>query len=466
MNDQHTTSSITRRTMLQQTAAAGVASITSAITPVSAAAEPVNTNSAPSDLKITDIRACTVASNFDYPIIRIDTNQGVYGLGEVRDGGVKGQALVLKPHLVGRNPLQIEVLMERLRPYSGHARLGGGFSAVDMALHDIAGKVYGVPAYRLVGTKYRDKVRVYCDTTASRDPEVYARNMLERKKQGFTYFKMDLWTNLVNDRIGAINGVAATEKGLRYLCEYIEAVREAIGWDVPLATDHFGRGLTVDDCIRYGKAFEPYQLAWVEDFIDWQDTMGMKAITDAINVPNLTGENTFGFDAFKTLVDHRAVDIIHPDMETSGGILETKRIADYANRHHIPAAFHFAGSPVGCMASVHCIATVENFLSMENHAVDIPWWNDLVTGIPNPLVKDGYIDVPETPGLGVELNDDVVKEHLRYPGYFEPTPQFDEPLVSYGIWKRGPYPHLEDGKLVNELDGVRVIHQKPEKMRP
>jgi len=125
---------------------------------------PINKYSAPSDLRITDLRAVTVAANFDYPIIRMDTNQGVYGLGEVRDGGLKGSALVLKPLLVGRNPLDISGLLRTCRPFAGHGRLGGGYSAIDICLHDIAGKVFGAPIWRLLGDKKRDRVRLYCDT--------------------------------------------------------------------------------------------------------------------------------------------------------------------------------------------------------------------------------------------------------------------------------------------------------------
>ena len=127
-------------------------------------ASPVNKNSAPSGLKITDMRACTVAANYDYPIIRVDTNQGVYGLGEVRDAGVKGIALILKAHILGKNPLEIESILSSIRQFAGQGRMGGGYSAVDMALHDIAGKVYGVPAWRLLGTRYRDRIRIYCGT--------------------------------------------------------------------------------------------------------------------------------------------------------------------------------------------------------------------------------------------------------------------------------------------------------------
>jgi len=412
----------------------------------------VNRNSAPSGLKITDLRACTVASNFDYPIIRMDTNQGVYGLGEVRDGGVKGQALILKPLLVGRSPLDIEATLERLRPYSGQGRLGGGFSAIDMALHDIAGKVLGVPAYRLVGNKYRDRIRIYADTIPSLDKKVYAQRMLDRKKQGFTYLKADIGVGLVRNVPGAVRDRVPTEKGMALMGEYLAAIRDAVGYDIPLATDHYGP-LRVSDAIRLGKAFERYELAWLEDLIPWRDWRGLKEITEAVVTPTLTGEDIFGVEGFRNLIENNAVDLIQPDPETSGAILETKHLADFADAHGIPTVFHHAGSPVGAMASVHCAATIRNFVVMENHAVDIPWWSSLVSGVPKPIVNKGYIQVPETPGLGVTLNEDALKEHLRYPGYFEATPQFDFPVVSFGIWERGPYPHItEDGTVKNVLD--------------
>ena len=424
-----------------------------------AARQGFNRNSAPSQLKITDMRSVLIASNYDYPIIRIDTNQGVSGLGEVRDAGREGTALVLKPHLIGRNPLAIEPILDSIRNFAGHQRLGGGYSAVDIALHDIAGKVYGVPAWRLIGSKYRDRIRIYCDTDQSKDPVVFAERLKKRREAGFTFFKMDLGTSLVAGKPGAVNSRGScTEKGLAYLCEYIQAVREVIGWDAPLATDHFG-ALTVNDSIRYARAFEKYDLAWAEDMIqvghlgaggdapkNWR---AYKELSDATTTPIATGESLFGLEeGFKDLIDHRAVDIIHPDPLTSGAIRETKRIADYAAMNGIQTAIHFAGSPVGCLASVHMAATLKDMLAMENHAVDIPWWNDLVTGPAKPIVDRGFITVPDAPGLGVELNEAVVKEHIRKGGYFMPTPQYDDYILDrFRIG--GPYPHLdENGKPV------------------
>lgn len=453
---------VSRRGLLRRAAAlAAFGPLFQATKPASGAQTGnVQRASAPSKLRITDMRACRVASNYDYPIIKIYTNQDVYGLGEVRDAGVEGLALVLKPHLVGRNPLEIEPNLDRIRKFASHRRTGGGYSAVDMALHDIAGKVYGVPAWRLVGSKYRDRVRIYCDTNESRDPKVYAERMRKRKDMGFTFFKMDIGPRLISDIPGALNdGRIATEKGLKLMCGYIEAVRDAIGWDVPLGADHFGP-LTLKDSIRYARAFEPYQLAWAEDMIqighlgqggdaplNWR---AYKVLTESTATPIATGESLFGLEeGFKGFIDNQAIDIIHPDPLTSGAIRETKRIADYAVMHGVRTAIHFAGSPVGCMASVHMVATIKDFLAMENHAVDIPWWDDLVDGVPKPIVNKGYIQVPDTVGLGIELNDDVVKQHLRIPGYFEPTPEFDKYILD-DFRIGGPYPHIDEhGNLVN-----------------
>jgi L-alanine-DL-glutamate epimerase-like enolase superfamily enzyme len=408
---------------------------------------PVNKNSSPSALTITDMRACRVAANYDYPIIKIYTNQDVYGLGEVRDAGVEGIALILKAHLVGRDPLDIDGNLRRIRQFANHGRMGGGYSAVDMALHDIAGKVYNTPAHRLLGPQVRDKVRVYADTTDHKDPKIYAQRMRKRKEMGLTFFKMDLHTELVADRPGAVNerGVA-TEKGLGYLCEYIEAIRDVIGWGTPLAADHFGP-LNVNDAIRYARAFERFELAWAEDMVPWPNWQGLKEIKANTTTPILTGEDIFGLEnGFDAVIDNHAVDAIHPDIETSGGLLETKRIVDAANRAGIQVAMHHAGSPVGGFASYHVAATVENFLAVENHALDMPWWQDLVGGVSKPIIDQGYVKVPDAPGLGLVLNDAVVKEHLRHPGYFEPTPQFDDVIVS-GFRPGGPWPHFdEEGK--------------------
>jgi L-alanine-DL-glutamate epimerase-like enolase superfamily enzyme len=418
---------------------------------------PINKFSSPSDLKITDIRALRIAANFDYPVIKVFTNQDVYGLGEVRDGGNGNLALGMKPLLVGRNPLDIGGILQSVRPYAGPGRQGGGFSAIDIALHDITGKVYGVPVWRLLGDKKRDRIRMYCDTTGTSDPKKYGERMAARMKLGFTFFKMDVTTNFVGVKPGNVDTAGVpTDKGLEYGGELIGAVRDAIGWDKPLSVDASSlRCGTVPDGIRAAKAFEKYRLSWLEDlfstggFWRWKDFKEIKAHT---STPLLTGEDGFGLEeGFQGLIDNRAVDYIQLDHGTSGGCRETKRIADYAfDRERIPTVIHMAGSPLATIAACHTAATLESFITMECHAVDfISWWQQLITGVPQSLIDKGYIAVPDAPGLGVELNEQVVKEHLRKPGYFDSSTKWDDSIVGRG--EGGPWPHFNvDGVWVNE----------------
>jgi L-alanine-DL-glutamate epimerase-like enolase superfamily enzyme len=169
--------------------------------------------------------------------------------------------------------------------------------------------------------------------------------------------------------------------------------------------------------------------------IPWQNTELWKKITDAIDVPTLTGEDIYLKEGFLELAKSHAVDMIQPDLATAGGILETKKIGDVCQELGVPMVLHMAGTPIACMAAVHCAAATENFLVMENHAVDVPWWGDMVNGLEKPIVDKGYIKVPEGPGLGISsLNDAVIKEHLVEPGYFEPTPEWDKERSNDRLW--------------------------------
>jgi L-alanine-DL-glutamate epimerase-like enolase superfamily enzyme len=408
-----------------------------------AAVQNVNRNSAPSQLKITDLRVAVVAgAPFTCPIIRIDTNQGIYGLGEVRDGASKTYALMLKSRILGMNPCNIEQIFRKIRQFGGHGRMAGGVVAIEEACWDLAGKVYGVPIYQMLGGKYRDQLRCYCDTPDSPDPAVFGERMKRRREMGFTWFKMDIGINRFMNTPGAVSGVVRgmpvergrehtisgveiTQKGAELMAEYIMKVREVVGWDVPISADHVGT-MGENSIIRLAKAFEKCNLAWMEDVIPWYRTEQLKRITDTVDVPICTGEDIYLMDEFEKLCRNHVVDIIHPDLSTSGGILETKRIGDMAMRYGIPMAMHMAGSPVCAMANAHCAAATQNFLVMENHSVDIPWWDDLVTGVEKPILNKGFIRVPEGPGLGIELNEEVVKQHLMMgESYFAPTPEWD-----------------------------------------
>ncbi|MGQ9916622.1 MAG: mandelate racemase/muconate lactonizing enzyme family protein [Bryobacteraceae bacterium] len=400
----------------------------------------VNTNSKPSALRITDLRfAHVVDAPMRVPILRIDTNQGISGYGEVRDGASVTYALMLKSRILGENPCNVDKVFRKIKQFGFHARQAGGVCGIEMALWDLAGKAYNVPAYQLLGGKFRDRIRLYADTTQSQDPKEFGRRLKERRDQGFTWLKMDLGIGLVEKVPGAVTapagvtqrsstwtkhmftGMELTEKGVALMADYVAQVREVVGYDIPLAADHFGH-IGVNSCIRLGKALEKYNLAWLEDMIPWTETELWKQITLAVDIPTLTGEDIYLKEPFIELAKNHAVDIFHPDLATSGGLLETKKIGDAVMEYGHAMAMHFAGTPISFMANVHCAAATENFLVLEHHSVEVPWWSNLVTGNEQPLYEKGFAVVPEKPGLGVEPNPDEVKRHLAPgTGYFEPT---------------------------------------------
>jgi L-alanine-DL-glutamate epimerase-like enolase superfamily enzyme len=416
----------------------------------------INTNSKPSDLKITDLRVTTIVKPGPSPcsLVRLDTNQGVYGLGEVRDGASATYALFLKSRVVGENPLQMDKIFRKIKQFGGHARQAGGVCSIEMALWDIIGKVYGTPIYAMLGGKHRDKIRIYADTTESNDPKVFAQRLKERKeKMGITWLKMDLGIEMVADTPGTVTnatdlnqweanqlphpllGMEVTDKGIAMLEQYVAAVRDAVGMEIPLSMDHLGH-LGVKSIIRLGKAYEKYNLSWMEDVIPWQYTDLLKQISDQSPTPILTGEDIYLKEPFKVLCESHAVSKIQPDLLSSGGILETHKIGDMAEEYGVPMAMHYAGTPVGCMASVHCAAATQNFLALENHSLDVPWWSSLVEeGVKTPIIDHGWIEVPDRPGLGVTLNEDVVRQHLA-PGtvYFAPTTEWDKERSWDRLW--------------------------------
>ncbi|MBN1820386.1 MAG: mandelate racemase/muconate lactonizing enzyme family protein [Prolixibacteraceae bacterium] len=399
------------------------------------ATQKVNRSSNPSDLKITDMR---IANTVDGPILKLYTNQDIFGLGEVRDLADPRYALMLKSRILGLNPCSVEQTFKAIKQFGGHGRQGGGVSAVEMALWDLAGKAYDVPVYQLLGGKYRDNIRIYADTPSSKDPEVYAQRMKRRMEQGFTFLKMDFGIGLVKDIPGALVGegfwegqsewdqrrlgnlsntkhpftrIQITDLGLEKMVEYVHQVREIVGYEIPMSADHFGH-FDTNTAIRLGNAVEKYQLAWLEDMVPWFYTEKWKEITHAINTPTLTGEDIFGKEEFRKLCDEHAVDMIQPDLATAGGILETKQIGDYAEEKGVAMALHCAGTPVSFMANVHCAAATQNFIALEHHDVDSDYWETYIKRS-EPVLQKGFVKVPEAPGLGVELNEEVVKEHLR-----------------------------------------------------
>src|SRR5680860_1886789 len=455
-----------RRNFLKKTALGGMAiggligmSVEDTIAQTTAS---VSRASAPSDLKITDMRYALTTVLGGTAIIRIDTNQGIYGLGEVRDGADVRYALMLKSRILGKNPCNVEKIFKSIKQFGGPARQAGGVCGVEMALWDICGKAYNVPAWQLLGGRYRDKIRLYADTPEAESPEEQKKLIEFRvKDQGYTWLKMDVsideiaripgtlvnadfWKNekqelnqwgdqrnymsYANTR-HPFTQIQITEKGLEELQKIVEGVRNLIGYEIPLSTDHYGH-FDLNNGIRLGRALEKYRLAWFEDMVPWQYTEQWKTITNAIETPTTTGEDIYLLKDFRPLIEQRAVDIIHPDLASSGGLLETKRIGDYAEEYGVAMAMHQAGTPVSFMANVHCAAATQNFLALEHHSVDLPWWEDLVKTVGGfKMIDKGFATVPLTaPGLGIELNEEVLKKHIdpSDKSYFAPTEEWNE----------------------------------------
>jgi L-alanine-DL-glutamate epimerase-like enolase superfamily enzyme len=426
----------------------------------------VSQASRPSELRITDLRTATVGwNNWFFTIVRIDTNQGVSGYGEVRDFASKNYALMLKSRLLGENPCNIDRLFRKIKQFGHHGRQAGGVCGVEMALMDLAGKAYGVPAYVLAGGKFRDRVRMYCDTPNEETGTEMGKKLQERLDRGFTMLKMDVGVQPLIGKPGMLSWpqgmlpgdpedklermlniqtlqhpfthVRLTPKGIDSICQYVAEVRETVGDEVPIAADHFGH-IGIDDCIRLGQALEPYNLAWLEDMVPWQYTDKWVQLERALNTPVCTGEDIYLAENFRPLIHARGVNIVHPDLATSGGIVETKKIGDLAQEYGISMALHMAGTPISTMASVHCAAATENFIALEHHFTEIPFWNDFIAinGETKPIIQRGYIPVPEGPGLGFTINEDVIKEHLVEwdKGFFEPTPEWDRVPSHDRLW--------------------------------
>jgi L-alanine-DL-glutamate epimerase-like enolase superfamily enzyme len=417
-----------------------------------AIAQNANIRSQPSELKITDLRVCRVRGHW---VVRLDTNQGLHGYGEVRDGASPTYALMLKSRIVGLNPCHVEKVFRRIKQFGGHARQAGGVVSVEMACWDLAGKAWGVPCWQMLGGQYRDRIRLYADTPFVKDPLEQARRLKRRMEQGFTFLKMDVPISLLDGIEGTLTwpkgqginpfqqygdsnwewtyrphpftGIRITEKGLDAYESYCVKVRETLGYEVPLATDHYGH-FGIEDGIKLARRLDKCNFAWYEDMVPWWYTDQYVQLKNSCTTPILTGEDIYLLDGFQDLIDRKAVSIIHPDLATSGGLLETKKIGDYAMKKGVSMALHMAGGPVTMFASIHCAAATDNFLAMEHHGVDDPDYDCVIDGPAKPLIgKDGFVAVPNTPGLGIELNVDAVKRNLKNPDkeYFPPTPEWD-----------------------------------------
>ncbi len=411
-------------------------------------------------MRISKIETAVIESNYDWTIVKVHTDNGLVGWGEAFVApGLTALLREFNQFLPGEDPRDVDRLCRLMRTATiaaGQAGMGfHAISGVETALWDIVGKSASLPIYQFLGGKYRDRIRIYADCHAghglsSLSPVVmpripvwmqerqgkraaktelstkyhggqkseagqiraadYARRALQMKRQGFTALKFDV--DVPTEYSLDDYNRALTRREIEVMTGLVAALRKAIGKDVDLAIDcHWNYG--VNDAIKLARACEPYDLLWLEDPTPPENTDALARVTAATRTPIATGENHYQRHHFRELLERNAVDILAPDFQRTGGLLEGRRITDMADMHYIAVAPHNISGPIGTMASVHLCAAFPNFLALEWHAAEVPFFDDLVKGRRGPLIEKGYIRVPDKPGLGIELDERVAYQYRK-----------------------------------------------------
>jgi galactonate dehydratase len=387
-------------------------------------------------MKITDLQACVIgrpephSGGSVWTFVRIYTDEGIVGTGECNSAGAgasgfatKEAILAMKPLLVGQDPTNMGPIYETLRR---RGRYGGtsdpplifAITGIENALYDIVGKALGVPVYKLLGGKFRDRIRLYADCHAGEttDPSAYAEKALSAIEEGYSAVKFDVDHSGVG-RLDPYNWTVGA-KEMTHIVNLITAVRDAIGYEIDLAIDCHGQ-FDLPSAITLAKAVEGLRLMWLEEPVPAENIDALAQVRGSTSTVICTGENQYTRFEFVELLQRQAVDVIMPDLAKAGGMMEGKRIADIADAFYVPVAPHNVSSPLGMMAACHVMAAVANFLVLEFHGRDIPWWEDLCDG-DKPFIRDGWMAVSDRPGIGVELNDEVARSLLWHgDSYFE-----------------------------------------------
>lgn len=389
-------------------------------------------------MKIIDLKCAVIGG---HPIVRIVTDQGISGFGQVEHFKpyLKPHVLYFRDALLGEDPSNVERVMLKIRARGAFKPWGAAISAIEMALWDVAGKAAGVPVYKLLGGKVRDRVRVYNGAIRSplpaHNPENYAdeaRRMMALP-QGFSMVKMGIafhspMKKTVPDYFlgepaqGNFHGWPErgliTEHGMNHTLECVAAAKEVLGDKVSLALD-CGPGWMLQDAIRFARAVEKHNLLWLEDmltgdYIPYVNADVYRELTVSTTTPIHTGEQIYLRQNFKDLIEKKAVRVVGPDPGDVGGIAELKWIAEYADLHGVMMAPHGTGNGLlGLAALVQVCATLPaNFIAFELPTGRTDWWFDIVDGLPNQIVLNGSIEVWDRPGMGVELNPERTKRYL------------------------------------------------------
>lgn len=388
-------------------------------------------------MRIIDLKCAVIGQN---PVVRVITDAGISGYAEV-----ESFKPYLKPHilgflepLIGQDPTNVERVMLRIRARGAFKPWGSAVSAIEMALWDIAGKAAGVPVYKLLGGKVRDRVRVYNGAVRTplrgQNPADYAEAMrwMRARPERFTIIKQGIaFHSAMKREPGFFYGEAhdnpwhgwterglLSERGLNHIIACVEAMKSVTRDEVGLALD-CGPGFTAQDALRLARALERFNLLWLEDMITGDYTPFVNAdvyrdVTMATATPLHTGEQIYLRQNFKGLIESKAVHVIGPDPCDIGGIAELKWVAEYADLHGILMAPHGTGDGLlGLAALVQVCATLpRNYIAFEYPVGRPEWWYDIITGLPDPIVEDGMIEVWDRPGMGVDFDIGKAQRYL------------------------------------------------------
>jgi galactonate dehydratase len=385
------------------------------------AIEGTQKSSVPSDLKITDVKCGYIGGSL---FVKIYTNQDIYGCGEGVDA-ISGTYYLVQSmgrRLRGQSPLNVHRIFEEIRR-AGH--FGGGqsgmyvavLSAIETALWDLAGKALNVPVYQLLGGKFRDKVRVYCDTALYRanlpTPQVFAESALDAIKLGFNALKFDLDEANDPNKYDRYNWTTSPGEVQR-MYDQLAAVREAVGPKIDICVDMHGR-YDATAAHAVAKKVEPLNLTWLEEPVPAENVEAYRLIAEETSTPIAAGENIYLGYGFRKLLEEGGVDVIMPDLQKCGGLGEGQRISNLANLYYIPVAPHMVASFLGAMACAHVCVSVPNFLLMEwqSYFHTNPMYKEIVRFDEGDWVQNSFITVSNKPGIGVDINEEAMKKYVR-----------------------------------------------------
>ncbi len=376
-------------------------------------------------MKITDLQVMRMGSEGtnNWLFVKIETDAGIHGWGEAslqyKDDALTGEFAAFKRFLLGKDPFEIERIwtsLYRRVTWSGGAVTTSAISAIDLALWDIKGKVLGVPVYELLGGKSHDKIRMYANGWPRKNntPEGIAEGVKRVVDQGYEALKFYPFRG----------AQVATIERIQHGVALVEAAREAAGSQIEIGIDIRAR-LNIWSARRVAQELEPYNIAWMEEPILWDNPEALAQFAREVNVPIATGEQLYTRWDFRTLLELNAVGIIQPDICHAGGITELKKIAAMAETYYVTVAPHNSNGPISTIASLHLDLCIHNSLMQEIFVSSIDRYNKVLT---QPIeVIDGHCVPPAGPGWGVELREDVMEQHP--PKSF--TPIESEPYVEF-----------------------------------